>query len=465
LTRVAPWPTAARPGAQPGDLSVPRRHRYRVVVVHLAVLWLVHWHVSCRAAALIWGSLQRLLPFGAPCHETVRLWALRVGLFLLRRLPRYPDWVFIVDSTLRLGKLKCLVILGAPLSRLARLPAAPTLHDVMVLDVAVTDSCNAALVQQRLRATSRAVGEPLQVVGDHSGEMTGGVARFQASHPAVVATYDVTHKLALLVEAELGPDPRWAEFVKACSASLPKLQQTAGAFLMPPSLRTMSRYMHVDEHVGWAQKVLGVLDRQDVAVLSKDLAVSPEEAMAWLEKRLGWLREFRAEVGQYARLMGVVKAVQAEVKNNGLSRQTPGRLQEVLGTAADGQGRWAGFISKVAGFLAEEAGQVPAGQRWLGSSDLIESLFGVYKYASARAPFPEIGANVLLLPVIAAPLSGAVVSQALQSVSGEDVRQWVQENVGASTLAKIRSVLLPSDQQAAENACLARNQHEGQPEE
>lgn len=118
--------------------------------------------------------------------------------------------------------------------------------------------------------------------------MTKGVKLFQADHPRVVATYDVTHKLALLVEAELEADPRRADLVKGCSACLPKLQQPAGAFWMPPSLRTMSRYVHVDEHVGWAEKVLGVLDRQDVALLQEGLGGSRQEAVVWLEKRVGW---------------------------------------------------------------------------------------------------------------------------------------------------------------------------------
>jgi hypothetical protein len=462
LTRTIPWPRAAAPGVQPGDLSAPFRHHYPVVVIHLSLLWFAHHHVSCRAVGFIFASLQALLPLGVPCHETARLWAFRVGLFLLRHPPRYPDWVFIIDSTLRLGNLKCLVILGAPLSRLAQLQTAPSLHDVMVLDVAVTSSCNAAFVEQRLSATSAAAGTPLQVISDHSGEMTKGVPLFQASRPGVVATYDVTHKLALLVEAELEGDPRWAELVKGCSTSLAKLQQTAGAFLMPPSLRTMSRYMHVDEHVGWAEKVLGVLDRRDVGELQKGLAVSPQEALAWLEKRLGWLREFRAEVGQYAEMMNLVKAVQAEVKNNGLSRQTPQRIQEVLGKYQ--QGRWAGLATEVAKFLSSEAGQVPQGQKWLGSSDLIESLFGVYKYASEASPFPEIGGNVLLLPVMTASLSGTLIRQALQSVSCQDVRHWVEEEVGVSTLAKIRRVLIPPAKPIAETSLPTQNQHEPRPD-
>ncbi len=70
-----------------------------------------------RGVALIFSSLQGVVAAVGPCAETIRLWLLRVGLFLLRRpLPRCSDWVFLVDLTIQLGEHKCLVILGVRLS-------------------------------------------------------------------------------------------------------------------------------------------------------------------------------------------------------------------------------------------------------------------------------------------------------------------------------------------------------------
>ena len=51
--------------------------------------------------------------------------------------------------------------------------------------------------------------------------------------------------------------------------------------------------------------------------------------------------------------------------------------------------------------------------------------------------------NVLLLPVLSTRLSGELIRTALETVKGDDVEQWVQENLGDSTLAKIHRVLLP----------------------
>ncbi len=38
-----------------------------------------------------------------------------------------------------------------------------------------------------------------------------------------------------------------------------------------------------------------------------------------------------------------------------------------------------GFFRSLKGYLEEEGGKVPPGQSWLGTSDVIESLFGKYK--------------------------------------------------------------------------------------
>jgi len=140
----------------------------------------------------------------------------------------------------------------------------------------------------------------------------------------------------------------------------------------------------------------------------------------------------------------VSEQVQAEVKNNGLSRQTPRVLEGRFAAEMEG-GRWDGWWGRLVGYLKAEAGQVPQGQVWLGSSDVIESLFGQYKNASGRAPFPEIGGNVLLLPVLTAELTDALIRTALETVKGTDVELWIEQNIGDSTLAKIHAVLRPPE--------------------
>jgi hypothetical protein len=441
------------PGALPQDLSAPKRHHFPVFIIHLSILWVVHGNVSLRAVCYILSTLLCLL--GAcfllpasyiPCHESVRSWLFRVGLFLLRRsLPLCSDWALIVDATIRLGTRKCLVILAVHLSHLPRNGFSPALDDVLVLDLAVTEHCTGEFVDQRLQKVMQRTGPVKQVVRDHGSDLNKGVRLIKEKNPDLVDTYDVTHAMAGLVEDELESDPRWAEFIKGCSSCLPRLQQSVGAFLMPPTLRTKARYMNVDTHVEWARRILGMLDRQEVKVLANDLKVSAEQAVVWLEARLGWVRGFRDEVQKYSLIMEVVKVVQTEVKTNGLSRQTAQEVSALLPAAACADARLASFLNGVREYVKTEAEKIPVGQKWLGSSDVIESLFGKYKSLSEDMPFPEIGGNILSLPVITTPLTGDLIRTALETIRIADVREWVAENIGTSTFAKIKQVLISPD--------------------
>jgi hypothetical protein len=406
--------------------------------------------VSLRGVVLVLASLLGLwacaLPLRLPCAQTVRLGLLRRGLYLLRRaLPRRPDWVFILDHTIRLGQRKCLLILGTSLARVRDPAGALGHHDVVVLDLWVTARCTGEDVAERLRAVSARVGAPRQVVSDHGSDLLKGIGLFQAEQaalvgqPAVVDTYDVTHRLACLVKAELEPDPRWGALLRRCTSSLFQLQQTAGAFLVPPAPRRLSRYLNVDRHVDGACRVLALLGARDLTQVAGLLKMGAEEARAWLESKLGWLREFREDVGRYERLLRVVRQAQEEVKNHGLSRQTAKRVRQGLGADVLGDPRSRGFLARVLRYLRAEGGKIPSGQSWLGTRDVIESLFGKYKWLGDKAPYAEVGASVLALPVLTTELTAALLHEALSAVSVAQLGEWVSEHVGRSTLSKVRT--------------------------
>jgi hypothetical protein len=385
--------------------------------------------------------LGGLLPLSLPYHQTVRSWLLRCGLFLLRRLvPRRDDWVWILDCTIRIGQHKCLLVLGVSLERLQSCQGALDHHSVVVLDLWVTAHCTGVDVEGRLESLAERVGVPRQVVCDHGSDLSKGVRLFQADHPEVVDTYDVTHQLACLVKAELEPDPRWAEFVRLCTSSLFGLQQSRGAFLTPPGPRSLDRYMNADRHTDWACRVLALLDAPEKVEAAELLGLGEEEARSFLEEKLGWLRDFRQEVGRYKRLLDAVQQTEQDVKNHGLGRQTAERVWDQLAPEVRQDASLGDFLTRLRGYLVEEGGKVPSGESWLGTSDVIESLFGKYKWFGEKAPYAEVGASVLALPVLTVDLTAELVREAMVSVSVADVRAWVAENVGRSTLSKVSAL-------------------------
>ena len=91
--------------------------------------------------------------------------------------------------------------------------------------------------------------------------------------------------------------------------------------------------------------------------------------------------------------------------------------------------------------MQKEGAKVPLRQQYLGSSDVLESLFGKYKDLADQAPSREITANVLTIPLLVTPLTPELLRQALETVREQDVEQWLEEHLGPSPQRKKRVVL------------------------
>ena len=435
----------------PAELSAPTGHRHPLLVIRLCLRWYLDAHVSLRGVSEILLSLVSVLgdtlSLTLPYHQTVRSWLLRCGLFLLRReAPSRSDWVWILDCTIRLGQKKCFLILGVSLEQLRACQGALEHHQVVVLDLWVAAHCTGLDIEGRLKGLAKRVGMPKQIVSDHGSELSKGVRLFQENNPVVIDTYDVTHKLALMVKAELKTDQRWAEFLRYCTSSLFQLQQSRGAFLTPPAPRSLERYMNVDRHTEWATRMLAVLDMPDKTLVAELLGLDEQEANSFLEEKLGWLRDFRQEVARYQRIIEAVKLTEEEVKNDGLSPQTAARLWKRLPAGQRRDASLKEFLRGLKGYLEEEGSKVPVGQSWLGTSDVLESLFGKYKCFLEKSPDGEVGASVLALPLLTVDLTAELVHETLLTVSVQDVRSWANDSVGPSKLSKVCTLYAAVDQ-------------------
>ena len=93
--------------------------------------------------------------------------------------------------------------------------------------------------------------------------------------------------------------------------------------------------------------------------------------------------------------------------------------------------------------MIKAAAKVPAGQIWLASSDIIESVFGHGKNLAERAPLKEIGKLILTIPARLAEWSGAQIRESLERVRSVDVEHWVTTPLNDSILARRRRTLWP----------------------
>lgn len=430
--------------------------------MRFCLLGVVYAHTSYRSTLLL---LAAYAGAATPCVETVRGWLLRLGLYLLQHLPHpRADWVWIIDHTLQWGTARCLVILGVSQAHLQAHGFRLSHADVCVLALEVIDHSDGDVVHQQLTALAERVGVPRQIVSDHGADLAKGIRWFQGEQPEVLDTYDVTHKMACFLKGWLAPDARWQAFVRQCGATGARVRQTAGSFLLPPTLRTKARYMNLETLLQWATRMQGLLTPAGTARLATALDLPVAEARHWWQETFGWLEEYRSDLQTWTQYWDLVCRAEAQVREEGMRRDAGQRYRATLPPLQGSDDRVPRLAEQIESFLAEEGGKVPCGEAWLGSSEIIESVFGRYKQYVERGVWSEIGSNVLLLPVLLVTLSTSLLWRALQAVGGREVLVWCRAQLGKSRQQRFRQVFGKTKAESTGTAASATGSPSGEPQ-
>ena len=104
-----------------------------------------------------------------------------------------------------------------------------------------------------------------------------------------------------------------------------------------------------------------------------------------------------------------------------------------------------GFGAQVLEFLKEQAALVKPGETLLGSSDVIESLFGKYKSVVERSPLKVITEMVLTVAALTSVRTSAAIKRAMETVGVEAVRSWFASNGKPTLLAERKAAFGESD--------------------
>ena len=274
-----------------------------------------------------------------------------------------------------------------------------------------------------------------------------------------------------------------------------QLQQSPLSFLRPPTQRAKARYFNIDTLLEWAAKVMAYQQRQDFSLINpcfcidqsaldaltphlssasltqlhalKDLTFPHRQACTqalqaclspqhfsdvaplvlqqadlgrrYFEQKLGWLQDYRTALEPYTQMLALVRTLQQQLKQQGLTECSKTDFIEQT-RSLQLSPRLVAFTAKLLDYLERETASLPSDKPWLGSSDIIESLFGKYKLFSARSPLKHMGHLILTLPLLTTKLTAELIKTALETVSFGAVENWYRKVFGISPLAKRRAV-------------------------
>jgi hypothetical protein len=155
--------------------------------------------------------------------------------------------------------------------------------------------------------------------------------------------------------------------------------------------------------------------------------------------KFGWLFNYEQDIDTYIEIFTQIHSVQKQLKTQGLHSES---LKEWLKTISIDSltPRGQKFHEKIIAYLTFETHQIPVGQILLGTSDIVESLFGKYKFFAARRPLKDIGASILLIPLFTLKITTSSVKQAMEFIRFIDVISWTESIFGSSMLSQRRNL-------------------------
>jgi hypothetical protein len=369
------------------------------------------------------------LSWPTPTESAGRWWWLRVGYYkLTRKLPHGDDWVWIVDHRIQLGTVKCLLILGV---RLRDLPAQErSLRHAQVEPVALypVRQSNGEIVYQQLEETQPRTGEPTAIVSDQGADLQAGIRRYCLAHPATRPIADVAHHAARLLQQELQPDARWQTFTHYATATRQELQQTPLAAVIPPNQRSKARYMNLEPLLRWGRQLIDGLKQPDRIAAA---GVDPQT----LRTQLWGLRHMEPYLGEWETLWALAQTTVSFVRHQGFYRGAEQLLepQLLLPCTTDRTQR---LRQQLLTFVAQQGQKAHPNERLIGSSEVIESVFGKVKDLEGNYAHRGVTGLVLSAAAVVSTTTEEVIQRALETVPTKTVRQWLAEKLGTSFQAQ-----------------------------
>jgi hypothetical protein len=401
------------------------------VSVQCLFLRLVMQGVSLRGVPRVLRVVAETLGWDLPIPHwtTGRLWLLRLGhAMLTMELEQADDWAWLIDHSVQIGQEKVLLILGIRLSKLPK-PGECLRHtDMHEVAMVVRKSWTRKEVDDALEAAIARTGVPRVIVDDHGVDASGGVNFFQERHPETVEIYDAKHKAACLLKSRLEKNPRWQAFNQKMATTRCAIQQTEIAYLAPTGHKAKARFMNLATNLEWAGHVLTVLQDPPPVVLN-------DVSLERLEEKLGWLREFTADVAEWREWQRVVDITVEFVNCQGVYRKAAKDLREKLHGSQihPSTQRLAGELLK---FVVAQSRRAKPGERLPGSTEVLESFFGRFKQLEKQQARGGFTTLVLGFGAMLAETTTEVIKQAMQHSRTKAVLNWCREHLGTTLFAK-----------------------------
>jgi hypothetical protein len=346
----------------------------------------------------------------APTHTTILNWVHKLGYYqLMMEKEKGDDWIIMIDESIQIGREKILLILGIREKDIDF--ARPlVLQELLPLSETVNVSWTSEEISKILFKLGKELGKIKYAVSDGGRNIKKALQLANIPH-----IYDITHKIAMILEKKYSINDKYIKILERIAVMKKNYVQTDIAFLMPPKLRTKSRYLNIFEISKWLYKTLKYYER------SKENEIC---------QKIEWLNDYKDFIIELYKSTEDIKSIEKILKVNGFSKETKKECYYILNKNKSSFGEI--LKNELSEYFKELSDKLPKTKKILITSDIIESSFGKYKNYLSENPMAGITNLILCIAAFTFTLKEINIKKALESTVIADIKQWTDENIGKS---------------------------------
>jgi len=319
------------------------------------------------------------------------------------------------DHVIRLGVYKCFVIVGVRMETLlAKKDLTVSLEDLEPIALLPMETSNGTEVVRKLEETVRKVGfSPDALVIDHGSDLYAGARYFCENHPGTQLKYDVCHKVACELKKRLNKNLLWEKMTSGAVQTKKALSLSKFAKFAPPQQRSKARYMNLDSLVKWACAMLAQYD------------VLPNE----VQRKVAWLIPMKREIRKWQEWVQIGQVTRDLIRREGFydgaDEALMDRLIEMNLTTEETEE----FTAVLVDYVRSEGEGIQRDNRLVGTTEVLEGLFGGYKrmVGENKMSLNGLGRLILCMSSRIGEFSEALVYKAMTNVKCKDVDAWLDQ--------------------------------------
>lgn len=283
-------------------------------------------------------------------------------------------------------------------------------------------------VKEVVEKVQKKLGRIKYAIADHGSDLKKGLKMANIKH-----VYDLTHKIAVLLKKIYKDNEVYTSLVKKMATARIQGQQTLVAHLIPPAMRTKSRFENIGAISDWANKMV---------VYLHNIPACDKSNKKIIKQKFGWILEYEDLIFELGEINQALHDFQKTLKSQGISTKKSQKQISTLKKVKSVNGKWitnqlSQYIEDTISLIRNRVTPI------LCSSDIIESAFGKYKNYVSSNPMAGITNLILCIAAFTSPLDEEDIVNSLEKFTIEDVKNWSKKYLKDSLFKKRREAFCP----------------------